>query len=76
VPITIAEIVAAHEKSALAVEATIADCYRRIRNHADPAIFISLKEENQGQSFRNLISNIRHGQNDSRIVRVLLDLLA
>jgi allophanate hydrolase len=26
-------------------EATIADCYRRIREHGDPAVFISLREE-------------------------------
>src|SRR5215471_6791823 len=42
---TAAAIVAAHRSGAATVEATIAQTYARIRAHADPAIFITLREE-------------------------------
>jgi allophanate hydrolase len=42
---TIAAIVAAHRSGAASPEATIAQTYARIRAHADPAIFITLREE-------------------------------
>ena len=42
---TIAAIVAAHRSSAATPEATIARTYARIRAHADPAIFIALRDE-------------------------------
>src|SRR5262245_43862334 len=42
---TAAVIVAAHRSGAATVEATIAQTYARIRAHADPAIFITLREE-------------------------------
>jgi len=42
---TIAEMVAAHRSRATSPEATVADCFARIRAHGDPAIFISLREE-------------------------------
>jgi allophanate hydrolase len=42
---TIAAMVAAHRSGAVSPEATIADCFARIRAHGDPAIFISLREE-------------------------------
>ena len=35
----------AHRSGAFSPEATIADCYARIRAHADPAVFISLRDE-------------------------------
>ncbi|NUR13086.1 MAG: allophanate hydrolase, partial [Bradyrhizobium sp.] len=44
-PETIAAIVAAHRAGTLTPEATVARSYRRIRDHNDPAIFISLREE-------------------------------
>jgi allophanate hydrolase len=42
---TIAAIVAVHRSGAASPEATIANCYARIRAHADPAIFIALRDE-------------------------------
>lgn len=42
---TAAEIVAEHRTGAASPEDTIAQCYARIRAHADPAIFISLRDE-------------------------------
>jgi allophanate hydrolase len=42
---TAAEIVAEHRSGAVRPEDTIAQCYARIRAHADPAIFISLRDE-------------------------------
>ena len=44
-PETIAAIVAAHRAGTLTPEATVARSYRRIRDHNDSAIFISLREE-------------------------------
>src|SRR5437016_7463819 len=43
--ITISAIVEAHRSGARTPQATIADCYARIRAHGDPAIFIALREE-------------------------------
>jgi allophanate hydrolase len=42
---TVAAIVAAHRAGQLSPVETIARSYRRIRDHADPAIFISLRDE-------------------------------
>ena len=42
---TVAEIVADHRAGTATPEQTVADCYARIRAHADPAIFISLRDE-------------------------------
>ena len=42
---TAAEIVADHRAGTTNPEDTIAQCYARIRAHADPAIFISLRDE-------------------------------
>src|SRR5215467_2386515 len=42
---TVAAIVAAHRSGAAIPEATITQTYARIRAHADPAIFITLREE-------------------------------
>lgn len=44
-PETIAEIVAAHRAGTLTPAQTIARTYQRIRDHNDPAIFISLRDE-------------------------------
>ena len=42
---TVAALVAAHRSGAANPESTIAACYARIRAHADPAVFITLREE-------------------------------
>ncbi|WGD52198.1 allophanate hydrolase [Bradyrhizobium sp. CB1650] len=44
-PETIAAIVAAHRAGTITPAQTIARCYRRIRDHNDPAVFISLRDE-------------------------------
>ena len=47
---TAAEIVADHRTGAATPEDTIAQCYARIRAHADPAIFISLRDEAEARA--------------------------
>jgi allophanate hydrolase len=42
---TVAEIVAAHRAGQLSPARTVARSYQRIRDYADPAIFISLRDE-------------------------------
>jgi allophanate hydrolase len=42
---TVAEIVAAHRSGQLSPAQTVARSYQRIRDHNDPAIFISLRDE-------------------------------
>ena len=42
---SLSALVDAHRSGAFSPEATIADCYARIRAHADPAVFISLRDE-------------------------------
>jgi allophanate hydrolase len=44
-PETVAAIVAAHRDGTLTPAQTVARAYQRIRNHNDPAIFISLRDE-------------------------------
>jgi allophanate hydrolase len=44
-PETVAAIVAAHRAGALTPAQTIARSYQRIRDHNDPAVFISLRDE-------------------------------
>lgn len=44
-PETIAAIVAAHRAGTLTPAETAARTYQRIRDHNDPAIFISLRDE-------------------------------
>jgi allophanate hydrolase len=44
-PETIAAIVAAHRAGTMTPAETVARSYQRIRNHNDPAIFISLRDE-------------------------------
>jgi allophanate hydrolase len=47
---TAAEIVAEHRAGIVSAEETIAQCYARIRAHADPAIFIALRDENEARA--------------------------
>jgi allophanate hydrolase len=47
VPETVAAIVAAHRDGSARPADTVARSFRRIREHNDPAIFISLREETQ-----------------------------
>src|SRR4051812_43625860 len=42
---TVAEIVAAHREGLISPAETVARSFQRIRDHADPAIFISLRDE-------------------------------
>src|SRR6202011_4913182 len=42
---TLAQTIAAHRTGARSPEATVTDCYRRIRAYGDPAVFISLRDE-------------------------------
>src|ERR1043166_3954506 len=42
---TLADILAAHRAGRLAPEQTVARSYARIKAHADPAVFITLREE-------------------------------
>jgi allophanate hydrolase len=42
---TVAEIVAAHREGLMSPAETVARSFQRIRDHADPAIFISLRDE-------------------------------
>jgi allophanate hydrolase len=44
-PETVAAIVAAHRAGTVTPAQTVARSYRRIREHSDPAVFISLREE-------------------------------
>ena len=44
-PETVAAIVAAHRAGALTPAQTVARSYQRIRDHNDPAVFISLRDE-------------------------------
>jgi allophanate hydrolase len=45
VPETVAAIVAAHRDGSASPAQTVARCYRRIREHNDPAVFIALRDE-------------------------------
>jgi allophanate hydrolase len=47
---TAAEIAADHRAGIASVEETVGQCYARIRAHADPAIFISLRDENEARA--------------------------
>jgi allophanate hydrolase len=47
---TAAEIVADHRSGAASPEDTIAQCYARIRAHADPAVFITLRDEAEARA--------------------------
>src|ERR1700745_3283566 len=44
-PETVAAIVAAHRDGTLTPVQTVARSYQRIRDHNDPAVFISLRDE-------------------------------
>jgi allophanate hydrolase len=47
IPVTIADIVAAHRDGTVTPAQTIARSYQRIRDHGDPAIFITLRREDE-----------------------------
>jgi len=44
---TVAAIVAAHRAGTVSPAQTVARSFARIRDHNDPAIFISLRDENR-----------------------------
>ena len=44
-PETVAAIVAAHRAGTMTPAQTVARSYQRIRDHNDPAVFISLRDE-------------------------------
>ena len=44
-PETVAAIVAAHRAGTMTPAQTVARSYQRIRDHNDPAIFVSLRDE-------------------------------
>ena len=44
------EILAAHRTGSRSPEATVADCYARIRDYGDPAVFISLRDESEARA--------------------------
>src|SRR3982074_697902 len=46
-PETVAAIVAAHRAGAMTPAQTVARSFQRVRDHNDPAIFISLRDEKQ-----------------------------
>jgi allophanate hydrolase len=46
---TVAEIVAAHRAGTLSPAQTVARSFARIRDHNDPAVFISLRDEREAQ---------------------------
>src|SRR5215470_15134961 len=47
VPETVAAIVTAHRDGSASPAQTVARSYRRIREHNDPAVFISLRDEKE-----------------------------
>jgi allophanate hydrolase len=49
-PSTIAALLDAHRAGATSPEATVADCFARIRAHGDPAIFITLRDEAEARA--------------------------
>jgi len=48
--LTIAAINKAHRDGSATPQSTIADCYARIRAHGDPALFISLRDEDDARA--------------------------
>ena len=46
-PETVAAIVAAHRAGTMTPAQTVARSYQRIRDHNDPAVFISLRDEKE-----------------------------
>jgi allophanate hydrolase len=54
---TVAEIVAAHRGGAMSPAQTVARSFQRIRDHNDPAVFISLRDERQALAEAEALSN-------------------
>ncbi len=50
VPETVADILEAHRSGRVAPEETVARSYARIRAHADPAVFITLRQEAEARA--------------------------
>ena len=65
---TISTIVEAHRSGVHTPQATIADCYARIRAHGDPAIFISLRDE--GDALAEAAALERGGARDGALFGV------
>jgi allophanate hydrolase len=59
--VTVAEIVAAHRSGAVTPAQTIRCCYERIRELADPGLFISLRDENAAVAEAEALSVERFG---------------
>jgi allophanate hydrolase len=55
-PETVADILAAHRAGAATPADTVARCYARIRAHADPAIFITLRDEQDALAEANALA--------------------
>ncbi|WP_291864498.1 allophanate hydrolase [Bradyrhizobium sp.] len=53
---TVAEIVAAHRAGAMSPAQTVARTYQRIREHNDPAVFISLRDQREAQAEAEALS--------------------
>ncbi|QWG18931.1 allophanate hydrolase [Bradyrhizobium sediminis] len=54
---TVAGIVAAHRSGAMSPAQTVARSFQRIRDHNDPAVFISLRDERQALAEAEALSN-------------------
>jgi allophanate hydrolase len=54
---TVAAIVAAHRAGAMSPARTVARSFQRIRDHNDPAIFISLRDEREALAEAEALSN-------------------
>src|SRR5690242_5133241 len=55
-PETVADILTAHRAGAMTLADTVARCYARIRAHADPAIFITLRDEQDALAEANALA--------------------
>jgi allophanate hydrolase len=65
---TISAIVEAHRSGARTPQATVVECYTRIRAHDDPAIFISLRDE--GDALAEAAALERGGARDGALFGV------
>jgi allophanate hydrolase len=53
---TLPEILNAHRTGSRSPETTVADCYARIRDYGDPAVFISLRDESEARAEARALS--------------------
>ena len=63
---TVADIISAHRRGTTSPEDTIARSYRRIRAHADPAAFISLRDEQEAIAEARALGPPASGEGASR----------